>query len=905
MKALYYLLAVCGVLHSVTAIVEFGSLDAGFVVSSNANLELGNAVLTGGTLKNSSGFLTSQNGALTCSGTTIEAHNHEHITSMVVSGLVDLDTSVQLGSDQKLEIAGGIVEGHVTVQEPTAAIIGFGQFANAITVANDAALELDWATPLNVDIVAGDNTTITLKSDFAFAPGHGIAVSNDENTVSVVGSCYTLSCGGDEQSVVTLPGQEWTSVHFDCIGPVAVGDYPIVFGGDGSIINGAHNTISIRNLGFFDNDSNTVTIVDAVIQVNNNNHFQGSGEWFLQRVTFEDTFKGAVTIDGSLTSSLVNLFYGQAEFGADTRLVLQSNVEISGSWRFGTNNFLDGGGHVLNCNSGTLVLAHDVTCANTIFSNINTDSFDNFLGHSLFLSNVQMLDRTNAGIRVSGLASQQKGCECLISNVDSSQGNIFTNNEVRWNQGVIELLSDISLSSTWIVEEEGTVIIEGSGHKLDLQYGSLAAAADARLILRNVVLKNVNGGSFADYSGVVELANVTVVLSDDVDLSTYDSYFMIKGPVTFVTGSHTFTTHEASTIDGVTVYYDTLSESDYGSVDGFSFANDGRILFIQTPPPSYRYENAGVVPVTVYLHRDDFLVAYDGSENDRTLSFAGIITYEGQGHTLTFSQHPQPVLLFSADTSVAMRSVLLDGILPVHFPGGWYLINFAHGCHIRLQQNWTLNKTVYFGSGNNNEEMVIDLNHHTIDMADESAALSLVGGSGSVLRICNGSLTNLAYNKLLAVGGTKIILENVSIVLADNASYADAALQIEGTCSISGAAGSYFEFTSTNALTIMPGASLTIEDGVGYYHHNTGTSNFVFGDRTSTLALCGGTFKARQAGSSRLTLLDGTLLVDGASTIDVGPGGIVLGDETHDFFLETRPSARINFVGSGVFLCKP
>jgi hypothetical protein len=379
---------------------------------------------------------------------------------------------------------------------------------------------------------------------------------------------------------------------------------------------------------------------------------------------------------------------------------------------------------------------------------------------------------------------------------------------------------------------------------------------------------------------------------------------MIKGPVTFVTGSHTFTTHDASIIDGVTVYYDTLNELENGSVDGFSFINNGRILFVRTPPPSYRYEDAGVISVTVYLDRDDFLVAYDGSENDRTLSFAGDITYEGQGHTLTFSQYPQPVLLFSVDTSVVMRSVVLDGILPVHFSGSSYSINFANGCHMRLQQNWILDKTVYFGAGDDSEEMLIDLNHHTIDMADDAAALYLVGGTNSILRICNGSLTNLAYNKLLAVAGTKIILENVSIELADNASYANAALQIEGVCSILGAAGSYFEFTSTNLLTIMPGASLTIQDGVGYYHHNTGTNNLVFGDRTSTLALCGGILKARQTGTSRLTLLDGTLLIDGASTINVGPGGIALGDDTHNFFLETRPNARVNFLGSGVFLCK-
>lgn len=904
MKALYYLLAVCSVLHSVIATVEFGSLDAGFVVSSNASLEVGNAAFTNGSLKNAGGFLTSNNGALACSRMAVQADNHDHVASMMVSGEIDFGSSIQLGSNQQLEVAGGLVEGQVTVQGPLAAIVGSGQFDHEIIIADDAALDLDWATPLNVDIVVGDNTIISFKRDFAFATGHRIAVDNPENSLTLMGSRYTLSCGGDENSPVMLSGQNWFSLHLDCIGPVAVGDYPIVFGGSGSLINGAHNTVTIRNNGIFDNNNNVVTIVDAVVQVKNNNHFQGTGEWRLQRVTFEDVLNGTLTIDGSLTNSLVNLFYGQADFGANTRILLESTVVVGGSWHFGSNNFLDGSGHILNCTSGTLVLAHDVTCVNTVFTNINADSFDNSLGSSLFLSNVQMLDRTHAGIRVNGLSTQDKGCECWISNVDSSQGNIFTNNEVRWHQGVIELLSDISLSSVWVAEEDGTLIVEGGGHKLDLQYGSLAAAADARLVLRNVVLNNVNNDSFTDYSGIIELANVTVVLSDDVDLSAYDSYFLIKGPVTFITGAHAFTVNEASIIDGVTVYYDTLSESDDGSVNGFSSTNDGRVLFIQTPPLSSRSEYAGVVPVTVYLDRDDFLVAYDGSADDRTILFSGIITYEGQGHTLTFSQHPQPVLLFSSDTSVVVRSVFLDGILPAHFSSGVYSINFGNCCHMRLQQNWTLNKTVYFGSENSNEEMVIDLNNHTIDMADELASLYLVGGSGSVLRICNGSITNLAYNKLLAVSGTKIILENVSIVLADNASYANAALQIEGACSISGSAGSYFQFTSTDLLTIAPGASLTIEDGVGYYHHNVGTSNLVFGDRTSTLGLSGGTFKARQAGSSRLTLLDGTLLVDGASTINVGPAGIALGDETHDFFLETRPSARINFVGSGLFLCK-
>jgi hypothetical protein len=226
---------------------------------------------------------------------------------------------------------------------------------------------------------------------------------------------------------------------------------------------------------------------------------------------------------------------------------------------------------------------------------------------------------------------------------------------------------------------------------------------------------------------------------------------------------------------------------------------------------------------------------------------------------------------------------------------------------VRLEQDWLLDRTIQCGSSPavTGQEIVIDLNGFTIDMSDPDAAISLQGGEpvgqqvGNTLRLCNGRVSGLSSTKLSAVEFTKIILENVELVLNSDFTYDNAALDIEGNCVLSGQAAASLIFQSDADLKIKKGALLTVLDGINYIHNSSEETNFVFEAVSSRLMLLGGNFICSENASSPLVLSVGTLIVDHLVTIDVGAFGMVLSDGQDPLSVEILPGALIRVSGSG------
>ena len=440
-----------------------------------------------------------------------------------------------------------------------------------------------------------------------------------------------------------------------------------------------------------------------------------------------------------------------------------------------------------------------------------------------------------------------------------------------------------------------------------------------------MVLANVTTSSFGDAAsnGVVNLSNVTIKLSGDAHFSSYDLSFVISGPVTFVTGSYSFTTWNGtvdetpigSYIDGVTVYYDTLSAADASNVVGFRLDNDARLMFIASPLTGDILVD---VDGTTYLGRTEYLAADADGYAGRSLTFDvdGTVTYDGLGRSLEFPVTTSPVFTVTADTTVITENITLQGLMPSHLDVGGTLY-FGDKTTIRLTQDWILDFNVTFGSDYEatNEQMVIDLNGFTINLDDADAALLLQGGSGNVLRICNGRLTDLSGTKLAAQSGSKIIFENVECALTHTELVEDvvtgvdyvfannAGLEFQGHCSITGRPGVAFRNQSSVAPIITQGSVLSVMYNMIYWHDTY--ADFTFDHRTSTLELIGATFKSDADREGPLALSRGIIIVDHKSILHVGSAGINLGDGGNGLDLEIRPSATITVAGTGTLLYQP
>jgi hypothetical protein len=925
MKVLRYIVALCmfsgGITNTAWAAINFGSQNAGFIVPTGATVDFAGCDLVEGTVYVNGGSIASTTSA--CTGLTVESRDGSSFSTAVVTGAYNFSNTLQLGDNDRLVVDGGFVDPQVTVVAGTAnpaVIQGYGEFDNNINLGSGAyGLSIGWTSTMNVAInMAHASSEVTLLNDLTFASAKGFGTGL--GTVYFNGYRVTLGGSATDQTLLSS-NQSWDRANVILSGPIKLGvsdaNAQITFATSAAFINGNGNTITIDSTNaYLNNGGLNCTLVDVTFDEVHSGLLRGTGTWNVTNVRFNAnaqsiTITGALDNDGTL--DVLGLENGSATFNAEALITLNTNFNLGGTWILNNNVAINGNSNIFDLDSASLSLSGDIRLADVTLTNVNSSSFDNQDSDSLWLSNVMWIDPNNNAIRITGAPWQAYGAECWISDLNGAQGNIFNNEETWWYGTNIELLSDISLQGSWVAGEDDALNIDGKGHTLDLAGGTLIAADNSQLTLRNIVLANVDGNAFGDVSttgGSFSLSNVTVKLSGNADFSDLYSRFVISGPVTFITDEYTFTVNDDSFIDGVTVFYDTLSMIDSNNVEGFDLSGDARLLFVTTPiHGDIVISSTG----TTYLERTEYLstTANDVAGRKIDVTANGSVLYDGVGRTLFFPTTTSAVFSVGNDSLITTENIVLEGLLPTHLSVDGSL-SFGDGTVIRLMQDWAgdlaLTSALTFGSSADAaEEMVLDLNGYMIDLADENARLELVNGTASqhALRICNGRLLNLTTSKLRAwTTNSKIILENVELVLSGSDTYTFGLdgddnriavdFEIQGNCLVSGIAARAFNFTSTGDFTIASGAKLTLRDGIQYHHNGGGIDNFVMIDSSSCLELIGATFKSTN--SSSLLLTTGTMTVDHKTTFDVGTNGITF-DETLN--VQIRPSATISVTGGG------
>jgi hypothetical protein len=895
MKKLHNIIAMLAIAASMApgawATVNFGSENSGFTAAAGT-LALGTITLSNGMVRDAGGTVS---GTVTASGMTFETKDGTTTRKMTTDGTVVVGTSISLGNNQILNANGGSFVENVTVTAAAAtpAIMqGFGAFDAVITVNDEAQLNMRWNGVLNQNIdlnaAGGSTSTLLLEQDLQFGVGKFVTATDTANATDLVDfNGYKISFGGDESTTTSIANsQSWANPNVSLSGPASLAASKTVTLTSAGYINGQGNRFTFGSGSVLANDEFAVTFDDIILSGLTSASLAGTGDWTFVQSRLEGS-NSAIEIDGSITSSTVDVFGGATTFGAST-ISLMTDVTPGGTWTLGGALTINGNGNVFNCSGSGKKLdlgPNTLRLENITLAEVEAESIDADAGQTVYLSNVNWLGTTGGSIRVTGMdqTTTTQGAATLTLASSETAGNIFAT-AVTWTTGAnIELLADTALNATWTFAEH--TVINGNGRHLDLTDGVLKIADSKTLTLRDVVLDNVASASLfddADFTGILNLSNVTIILNGaDV---TWSGTVVVDGPLTVVTGANIFTGSDM-TLNGVTVYYDTLSTTNNSNLV-VSTPNSGRVVFINSAVPVI--SGTTTLAANADLTSNVYLFPTDGGIPGRTINVTDDVTYDGHTRSLVFPRvdgfgGAAAVVAVDDTKTLTTVNMTLDGLIPeyhldLNTSGA---IVYGNGTIIRLQSDIVVDAPLNFGTVSGTDIIELDLNGFSVIMST-GGEINL-STAGNQLLIKNGRIIDLE--------GTMLTLDTVELVLKNEATWAAGELYFAGHCAISGIAGKSFINTSTEALTINSAATLTVMDGMIYSHSNDGTNNFAFADATSTLELIGGTFRHPDAAAATLALSTGRMVVDHKSYIQPGNDNMTIASS---LTIEVRPGATLN-----------
>lgn len=450
------------------------------------------------------------------------------------------------------------------------------------------------------------------------------------------------------------------------------------------------------------------------------------------------------------------------------------------------------------------------------------------------------------------------------------------------------LNASVTLTGDWICQ--GNVTMNGNGNSIALSSGSITVASGATLTLTDMQLKEWSAGNIVlvDNTSKLRLANVIARFTSD---ETYlAGTIEISGNTTFTLRSSVLDFDNDATLllNGATLSYETTEYEFAVLNESNTTAINGGLLYdlVKGGASGSTYITASTT-LTSNLNLDPSGKMTIDAENP------GDIVVDHSGHDLTFSSSTSTQVEIKSDADAYLTSVVVKNFVPsaVAIESGSTL-TFGDLSRVELGADQTTTFRLDF-DGN-----------VTFDGNGKSLTISPTNGiyvaSNSTLTLKNMTLEGVSSTALVGAASTsKIVMENVTILLADNATFATGAIDVVRNVSITG--GKRFVYTSTSPLTVKTQSALTIGRDTTYSYDPTNDATDVlrFTDSTSQMVLDNCTLEIASVGA---VLTAGTLVIDSTASVNGSPGSLVLGDGTvagNNVAVKIGSSATLN-IDAGV-----
>ena len=328
------------------------------------------------------------------------------------------------------------------------------------------------------------------------------------------------------------------------------------------------------------------------------------------------------------------------------------------------------------------------------------------------------------------------------------------------NAADIDFNNRFTLTDTWTFTGDG--VVTGNGGIIDLSGGGvLFIHPNTSLSLNNFVLKGVSSGSivFADRTSQLRLANMQVELAGNCTFTT--GGFYVEGPTTIVTADKTFTLATASsmTVDGTSLFYDTLSFADQQNISPTIAADTNHKRMISLNNGVLRHVDSPTQG-DVHYAQNSYLSGLTVVHPNRKIAFDQSVTLDGQTFPLIFSQSTVPLVSVAAGKTAQIQNATLEYFCPSFVSlGSGGALHFGDATRITFAKNEDLTTTFSF-RGN----CAINGAGHTLTLGDAGALI--VDGPHGALLLENMQIKNLSGHQIRCTDNTcTVSLNNVRFVL--------------------------------------------------------------------------------------------------------------------------------------------
>jgi hypothetical protein len=424
--------------------------------------------------------------------------------------------------------------------------------------------------------------------------------------------------------------------------------------------------------------------------------------------------------------------------------------------------------------------------------------------------------------------------------------------------------SKISLSTTWSFG--GTSYLNGNGNILDLsQGGTLWVRNGSTLHLSNIKIKGLGSGWFVfeDKDAQIRLSNVDIEMDKTQTITNGGLY--VEGPTTIVTKDKLliFDLLGSMTVDGETLWYDTLSYNDSENIrPEVFFDTNGESSHITL-------QNGGVIKLVegeeigdIYYTEDKTLTQDLHLSTDRKMYVNEDVTIDGNNHYIQFSRDTSSLIEVGSGYTLKFRDVVLKDFSPDHL-GGAGSVEFEDGTIIEMAKNDSLSVNLLF-KGHcilNGQGHILDINSNYIRLY--SSELTTNGGAllfeDITLQGIGDDNAGIPLINCLDDSATFSFGDDVVWMQSGNYTFTPGHLAVLGNLEMKN--NYLFRYKTNRQSSIESDGSLKFDTGFTFsYEPVIGNRDLILmADATSQLILNGCTLGSTSTG---LRLTKGTLVID-------------------------------------------